>query len=96
MSRGLLVTARQLEVLQAAAAGHVHRDSPDRWATWRVDGGRACSLSAWCLIDRDLMRPATTPDEHGRIKALVTTEGYAILAELASREPGPAAPEITG
>lgn len=93
--RGLLVTARQLEVLQAAAEGRLFRDNEYQFSTWRVEGGRVATVSAWCLADRDLIQLATEPDEHGRVKALVTPEGHAIIAELASRAPGPHAPEIT-
>ena len=91
----LLVSARQLEVLQAAAEGRLFADGPGPLAVWRVDDGRACSLSAWCLLDRGLVEIAAEPDERGRLKAVVTEAGLAILAELASREPESERPEVT-
>lgn len=90
----------QLRVLEAASAGTLHRGphDVDRHHTastlgiWRINGGRAVMLTANILVDRGLITEGT-PLADGRIPAVVTDRGLAVLDELASREPQPTTPK---
>lgn len=88
----------QLGALEAAAAGKLHRRIDDRTITastlgvWRIEGGRAVMLSALHLLERGLIAEGT-PLPDGRILAVVTELGQALLYEVASREPQPTTPK---
>lgn len=84
----------QLNTLHAAAAGQLYRRTDDqritgsRFGVWRIELGRAVTLTANLLVDRGLITEGTPLDD-GRIPAVITDRGQGVLNELASREPHP-------
>lgn len=87
------ISRAQLEALEAAKRGELSR--PDqKHEHWRIAGGttgyfgaRAVTATARTLLARDFIREGEASD--GRIPAVITENGLAVLDELASREPGP-------
>lgn len=90
------ISLAQLKALEAAAAGKLHAHIDDHQITastlhvWRIDAGRAVMLTANALLHRGLIAEAA-PLPDGRVPAVITELGQAVLDELASREPTPTA-----
>jgi hypothetical protein len=90
----ITISLGQLNALEAADKGTLRRGSLEhdraitgsRLGIWRIDGGRAITISALILIDRGLIAEGpANPD--GTIPAIVTGLGREVLDELASRQP---------
>lgn len=84
------LTRAQWENLRAASRGEITTVGPGQtydWGTWRIGhaGGRAVTTSVTVLIRRGWARPATEPDDEGRIPLDVTAEGNTELSKWAAR-----------
>lgn len=82
------VTARQLEVLHAVCrveVSKVNHTGAD-FGTWRLGGyrGRAVTVPTESLIRKGLVKIADAPAD-GRLFAVVTQAGYALLSQEARR-----------
>lgn len=85
------ISRAQLEALEAAKRGELSRPD-EKHEHWRIAGATtgpvrslAVTPSARTLLARGFIREAAP--SNGRITAIVTENGHAVLDEFASREP---------